>query len=42
MTDFEETSLLMSVLALAGIAVMADRPLEATCERFLEWFRPRG
>lgn len=42
MTDFEETSLLMSVLALAGIAVMADRPLEATCERVLEWFRPRG
>ncbi|HSN03701.1 MAG TPA: hypothetical protein VLS44_01875 [Nitrospira sp.] len=42
MTDFEEASLVMSLLALAGIAVMVDRPLEATCERLLEWLRPRG
>lgn len=41
MTDFEEASFVMSLLALAGIAVMADRPLAAACERMLEWFRPR-
>lgn len=41
MTDFEEAGFIMSLLALAGIAVMADRPLEAACERVLEWFKPR-
>ena len=41
MSDFEEMSLVMSLLALAGIAVMADRPLEAQCELVLEWFRPK-
>ncbi|SPP66427.1 hypothetical protein [Nitrospira lenta] len=41
MTDFDETSLVMTLLAVAGIAVMADRPLEAACERVLEWFQPR-
>lgn len=42
MTDFKESSLVMSLLALAGTAVMADRPLESSCERVLAWFRPRG
>ena len=41
MTEFEEASLVISLLALAGIAVMADRPLESACERMLEWFKPR-
>jgi hypothetical protein len=41
MTDLEEAGFVMSLLALAGIAVMADRPLEAACERVLEWFKPR-
>lgn len=41
MTDLEEASLIMSLLALAGIAVMADRPLEAACERVLNWLKPR-
>ena len=41
MSDFEEMSLVMSLLALAGIAVMADRPLESACERVLEWFKPQ-
>ncbi len=41
MTDFEEAGFIMSLLALAGIAVMADRPLEARCERVLEWFRAK-
>lgn len=41
MSDFEEISLVMSLFALAGIAVMADRPLEARCERMLEWLRAK-
>lgn len=41
MTNLEGTGLVMSLLALAGIAVMADRPLEAACERVLEWFQSR-
>jgi len=30
MTDLEEASFIMSLLALAGIALLADRPLEAS------------
>ncbi|MFO0705993.1 MAG: hypothetical protein U0412_03980 [Nitrospira sp.] len=41
MSDFEEMSLVMSLLALAGIAVMVDRPLEASCERVIDWFRTK-
>lgn len=41
MMDFEDASVVMSLLALAGIVVMADRPLEASCERVLEWFRAK-
>jgi hypothetical protein len=41
MTDLEEASFVMSLLALAGIAVMVDRPFEAACERVLEWLHLR-
>lgn len=41
MTDLEEAGFVMSLLVLAGIAVLTDRPLEAACERVLEWFKPR-
>jgi hypothetical protein len=37
MSELEEAGLVMSILALLGFALMAEGPIEATCERVLDW-----
>lgn len=41
MSDFEEAGLVMSILALLGLALMAEGPIETACERVLNWLRVR-
>jgi hypothetical protein len=37
MSELEEAGLVMSILALLGFALMAEGPIEAICERVLDW-----
>lgn len=41
MSELEEAGLEMSILALIGFALMAEAPIESTCERLLNWLRVR-
>jgi hypothetical protein len=41
MSEFEETGLVMSILALLGFALMAEGPIEATCDRIMTWLETR-
>lgn len=41
MSEFEEAGLVMSILALLGFALMAEGPIQATCDRLLDWLRFR-
>lgn len=41
---FEQTefALVMTLLALVGIALMADEKIETTCMQMVKWIRTRG
>jgi hypothetical protein len=41
---FEQTdfAVVMALLALAGVALMADEKLETTCLRMMTWIKLRG
>lgn len=41
---FEQTdfAVVMALLALAGVALMADQTLETTCLRMMRWIKLRG
>lgn len=41
---FEQTefAVVMTLLALAGIALMADEKIETTCVQVVKWIRTRG
>ncbi|HSE57537.1 MAG TPA: hypothetical protein VLA99_02445 [Nitrospiraceae bacterium] len=41
MSEVEEAGLVMSILALLGFALIAEGPIEAACERILDWLRLR-
>ncbi|CAI4033561.1 hypothetical protein DNFV4_04002 [Nitrospira tepida] len=41
MSELEEAGLVMSILALLGLALIAEGPIEATCERIVDWLRVR-
>jgi hypothetical protein len=41
---FEQTdfALVMTLLALAGIALMADEKIETTCIQMVKWIKRKG
>ena len=42
MFEQNEFALVMTLLALAGIALMADEKIETTCVQMVKWIRTRG
>lgn len=42
MFEQTESALVMTLLALGGIALMADEKLETTCLQMVKWMRRRG
>ena len=41
---FEQTdfAVVMALLAVAGVALMADEKLETACLQMMKWFKQRG
>ena len=39
---YRRFKLLMTLLALAGVALMADEKIETTCVQVVRWIRTRG
>ena len=42
MFEQTESALVMTLLALGGIALMADDKIETTCVQMVKWIRTRG
>lgn len=42
MFEQTESALVMTLLALGGIALMADEKLGSTCVQLVKWLRTRG
>ena len=42
MFEQTEAALVMTLLALGGIALMADESIETTCMQMVKWLRTRG
>ena len=42
MFEQTEAALVMTLLALGGIALMADESIETTCMQMVKWIRTRG
>ncbi len=42
MFEQTEAALVMTLLAVAGIALMADENIGTTCRQMVKWIRTRG